>query len=149
MSVVNRTGDPVLRRYFLGCYMRGRNVAYYKPSDRKTGDLWRSHYVDPKTKVVRFYELYGGKLAGILTQSLCRELFFSCLKAVHKWCREAHAGQLELVGQFHDEIVVDWTPGVLSMPSAQGEMKFHMSNAGDFRSFPLEAEVKSDYRYIK
>ena len=47
-----RTATPFLTRYFHGCYMRGRNVGYYKPSERKTGDLWKNHFTDPKTKQV-------------------------------------------------------------------------------------------------
>ena len=149
MIQVSHNGNAVLRRFFLGCYQRGRNICYYKPSDRKTGDLWRSHYVDPKTKMVRFYELYGGKLAGILTQSLCREIFFMCLKRVHMWAREEHAGQVDLVGQFHDEIVVDWRPGRISLEGAAADMRTMMSDPGRFTSFPLDAEIKWDYRYIK
>lgn len=149
MSVTDGNGKVVMRRYFLGCYIRGRNVCYYRPSDRKTGDLWKNHYVDPKTKEVRFYELYGGKLAGILTQSLCREIFFAGLKRVHQWAREQHPGQIELVGQFHDEIVVDWRPGALSLEGAAADLRRMMSDAGLFRSFPLDAEIKWDYRYIK
>lgn len=137
---------PFLMRKFHGCYMRGRNVGYYKPSDRKTGDLWKNHYTDPKTKQLRFYELYGGKLAGILTQSFCRELFFLVLWQVQAWAdRFGHT----VVGQFHDEIVVDWTPGGRSLELTEAEMRRLMSDPGIVTGFPLAAEVKSAYRYIK
>jgi hypothetical protein len=128
--------------------MRGRNVGYYKPSDRKTGDVWTNHFTDQKTKQVRFYELYGGKLAGILTQSVCRQLFMQCLANTSRWCRTT-SGQVQLVGQFHDEIVLDWQPGVISIPTAEHNLARYMSNPGAMFSFPLEADIKHDYRYTK
>ena len=141
-------GRPFMKRYFQGCYVRGGNIGYYKPSERKTGDLWKNHFVDPKTKQVRFYELYGGKLAGILTQSFCRELFFRCLVNVHRWVQQ-HPEQLMLVGQFHDEIAVDWRPGQLSLEDAKAKFEELMSDPGSCRSFPLAADIKDDYRYTK
>ena len=148
MQVVDRYGTAVMRRYFHGCYMRGKNVGYYKPSELKSGNLWRNHYKDPKTKQVRFYELYGGKLAGILTQSFCRELFMQSLAQVHTWTTQH--GQVQLVGQFHDEIVVDWKPGAsVSLDDAMRQMRRCMSDPGIAASFPLAAEIKSDYRYTK
>jgi hypothetical protein len=147
MLVHHPVAGTLLKRYFHGCYRRGRNVAYHKPSDRKTGDLWKNHYVDPKTKQVRFFELYGGKLAGILTQSLCREIFMRAAVSVAQWCEQSN--QLQLVGQFHDELVVDWMPGILSSVVAEEDLKVRMSDAAPMKSFPLAAEVHSDYRYIK
>lgn len=152
--VLDPKGSPFLRRVFLGAHERGRNICYYKPSDRKTGDLWKNHYTDPKTKKVRFYEIYGGKLAGILTQSFCRELFFQSLKVVDEWT--SRFPNLNLVGQFHDEIVLDWAP-VLDRDDRGGEsldwfcvrLEDLMSDPGLARSFPLAAEVKHDYRYTK
>lgn len=146
---VLRHGEAWFNRYFHGCYMRGRNVGYYKPSELKSGDLWRNHYTDPKTKQVRFYELYGGKLAGILTQSFCRELFFMVLRNVAAWA-ESYPDSVAVVGQFHDEIVVDWRPGGrLSLDQAKTQLDQMMSDPGDLTSFPLAAEVKDDYRYTK
>lgn len=142
------SGLAIMRRVFHGCYVRGKNVSYYKPSDRKTGDLWKRDFIDPKTKQRRFYELYGGKLAGILTQSFCRELFFESLLQVHDWCGRT-GGQVQLVGQFHDEIVLDWKPGALDLDKVKyqlGQMMSHSQLAG---SFPLAAEIKDDYRYTK
>lgn len=140
-------GQPLLKRFFHGCYIRGRNVCYYKPSDRKTGDLWRSHFVDPKTKQVRFYDIYGGKLAGILTQSLCRELFFRVLRQTQTWAEATE--NVQLVGQFHDEIVGDWKPGQLGLDEAKSTLSLIMSDPGELRSFPLAADIKDDYRYTK
>lgn len=45
----------------------------------RRGQLWESQYTDKKTKKREFFSIYGGKLAGILTQSFCRELFFTVL----------------------------------------------------------------------
>lgn len=143
-----RGGEVVMRRYFHGCYERGRNVCYYRASDRKTGDLWRPGYTDPRTKQWRFYELYGGKLAGILTQSFCRELFFHCLVNVDTMCR-SNVGQMAVVGQFHDEVVVDWKPGMTTLQRARDMIENEMSDPGFARGFPLKADVKAAYRYIK
>lgn len=146
---VMQNGTRFLVRYFHGCHIRGRNVCYYKPSDRKTGDLWKNHYVDQKTKQVRFYELYGGKLAGILTQSFCRELFFRSLQQVDIWTRQ-YSDSVTLVGQFHDEIVVDWRPGGrLDLEASKLALEQMMSDPGPVVSFPLAAEIKHDYRYTK
>jgi len=148
LEVRDRNGAPFLKRYFHGCYVRGRNICYYKPTERKTGDVWKNNFVDPKTKQVRFYELYGGKLAGILTQSFCRELFMQSLANVHRWC-ETTNGQVRLVGQFHDEIVLDWKPGTRGLEHCKTTLTTLMSDPGKVASFPLAAEIKDDYRYTK
>lgn len=145
-------GVPYLRRYFHGCYMRGRDVCYYKPTDRVGGDLWSSKYVDPKTKQTVFYKLYGGKLAGILTQSFCREIFFHVMLNLSRWTKETPG--VTLVGQFHDEIVMDYDPtsaGSRSLDDVTRVMEAYMADSSilPFRGFPLGAEVHSDYRYIK
>lgn len=148
MSIEIAKDGTFLTRFFHGCYLRGRDICYYKPSDRKTGDLWRSHFIHPKTKQLTWYKVYGGKIAGILTQSFCRELFFMVLDQVRDWV-DHHRDQLSLVGQFHDEIVIDWRPGPLSLDSAKRQFEHIMSDSGRFYSFPLAAEIKSDYRYTK
>jgi DNA polymerase len=148
MSITNPLQSAVvMQRYFHGCHERGRNICYFKPSDRKTGDLWKNTFIDPKTKQRRNYDLYGGKLAGILTQSLCREIFFRVLKDVDEWVDTS--AQLTLVGQFHDEIVVDYKPGIVSLDTSMLGLKSIMSDAGMMSTFPLEADIKSDYRYTK
>lgn len=147
--LVKQGSRVVMRRIFHGCYMRGRNIGYFKPTSRKTGDLWANHTTDQKTKQIKFYSVYGGKLAGILTQSFCREIFFRVLKDVAAWV-DAHPNML-LVGQFHDEIVLDWWPmeGGISLVDARDVLTMLMSQPGSFKKFPLAAEVHSDYRYIK
>jgi DNA polymerase len=148
MELYDSNGRIVLMRYFHGCYSKGRNICYYKPSERKTGDLWKSGYTDPKTGRWRDYELYGGKLAGILTQSFCREIFFRVLVQVKAFVQQ-YSGQLGLVGQFHDEIVVDWKPGALGLATAKAALERIMSDAGSMHGFPLGADIKSAYRYVK
>lgn len=139
-------GSEFMRRIFHGVYERGRSLCYYKPSERKTGDLWTNHFTDPKTKQVRFYSIYGGKLAGILTQSLCRQLFFSVLAEVSGWA--SHRENVEVVGQFHDEIVLDWKPGTTSLDMTKLELNSMMTRC-ELTGFPLEADIKHDYRYTK
>jgi DNA polymerase len=154
---------PILQRVFHGCYTRGRNICIYKPSERKTGDMWTSHFVDPKTKKVRFYDIYGGKLAGILTQSMCREMFFYALRRLDQDMRGV--ANAKIVGQFHDEIVVDWVPPQEKSPFPQEDpieyygldynttltlVKAAMTEVSEqFKGFPLEADIKSGFRYIK
>jgi DNA polymerase len=154
---------PILQRVFHGCYTRGRNICIYKPSERKTGDAWTSHFIDPKTKKVRFYDIYGGKLAGILTQSMCREMFFYALHRLDLDMKGV--ANAKIVGQFHDEIVVDWVPADADFQFPQEDpveyyglsydatlilVKDAMTRVSDqFKGFPLEADIKSGYRYIK
>jgi DNA polymerase len=156
-------GAPILQRVFHGCYTRGRNICIYKPSERKTGDAWTSHFIDPKTKKVRFYDIYGGKLAGILTQSMCREMFFHAMQDLHHTLNGT--ANARIVGQFHDEIVVDWVPpeadkqfppllddeyyGVTYDRTVQLLENSMTKVTSAFKGFPLQAEIKSGYRYIK
>lgn len=148
LEVLYPSSQVVMRRFFHGCYEHGRNICYYRADDRKTGDLWKPTFVDPKTKQTRRYEIYGGKLAGILTQSLCRELFFKALVRTRNWV-DQHSSQMQLVGQFHDEIVVDWQPGSVTLGAAKEKLEELMSERAQLPSFPMAAEVKSDYRYTK
>jgi DNA polymerase len=138
---------PYFTRVIHGLYRRGKNICYFKPSERKTGDLWSPSFVNPKTKQRQFYSVYGGKLAGLMTQSLCREIFFDALRVVHDWVGKHD--NLMLVGQFHDEIVVEWAPDpVMDLPRAERELTQLMSMTV-LSGFPLTAEIKSAYRYIK
>ena len=119
--------------------------------------------MDPKTKRTTFYKLYGGKLAGILTQSLCRELFFNSLfllkeeiRSPQKRLSEAPTN-VKLIGQFHDEIVIDWKPPhdpfdwelEQTIQVLQKAMSTPRLGSNTLYSFPLEAAVAHDYRYIK
>lgn len=153
---LSQDGGVILRRFFHGVYNRGKNICYFRPSELKSGDLWKIDYVDQKTKQRRNYSIYGGKLAGILTQSFCREIFFRVLRRVERWV-QAYP-HIQLVGQFHDEIVLDWKPlrppaGSSSMWLDQTKARLEdcMSDPGaiGFPSFPLAADVKHDYRYTK
>lgn len=142
----------VLERVFHGCYMRGTDVCFYKPSDRKTGDLWKNHYRDPKTGKVVFYKLYGGKITGILVQSMCREMFFDGMKGLFVLLKDVP--NATPIGQFHDELVTSWVPsnetGAVTLDQAMSLVETAMSMPRySFRGFPLEADVKNDYRYTK
>ena len=144
-------GELVVSRVFHGCYRRGRDICYYKHSDRKTGDPWNRSYEDPKTKRREYYRIYGGKLAGILTQSFCREIFFIGLSSLSRALRSVP--NAKLVGQFHDEIVVEWTPPAepmsgMSLEEVEGLMDAWMCYS-QFQGFPFAAEIKSGHRYIK
>lgn len=146
-------GDLVFERWIHGCYLEisgtWANVVHYKPTALVTGDLWKNYYLDPKTDKQVKYTMYGGKLTGIINQSFCRELFFSALRATDEWA--GYIENLDLIGQFHDEIVMDWwpKPGGISLDEAKRKLERIMSDPHPFKTMPLEAEIKSDYRYTK
>ena len=138
----------VFTRVIHGTHVVGRNIHYWKPSDRKTGDLWTNFWVNPKTKQRQPFSVYGGKLSGLLTQSLCRELFFESLRGMSHAITMMPGINVQIVGQFHDEIVLDWVPGPLTLDSAKALLNEHMSTCS-LPGFPLAAEIKHDYRYTK
>ena len=78
---------------------------------------------------------------------MCREIFFVALVS--------NSEQLEqipnatLVGQFHDEVVIDWVPGLYRMAHVMGIMEDTMSLSPTHPSLPMGVEVKHDYRYTK
>ena len=135
-------------RVIHGTRIVGRNIQYWKPSERKTGDLWTDTWMNPKTKRQQPFTVYGGKLSGLLTQSLCREVFFDSLRDVHSRLAKFPGVNVSLVGQFHDEIVLDWRPGALSLDSTKAMLNDCMSHTV-LPEFPLAAEIKHDYRYTK
>lgn len=148
IKLILHDNTEVLNRVIHGVHEVGRSIQYWKPSERKTGDLWTDTFMDPKTKRQRPYTVYGGKLAGLLTQSLCREVFFTSLRQVHEWC--AHHTNVKLVGQFHDEIVLDWEPqpGAARLAQVKDALQVAMTHT-ILPEFPLAADIKSDYRYTK
>ena len=149
VQVYDPAGARFLRRVFHGCYLRGRDICYCKPTDRLSGDVWRGHFIHPKTKQRTWYKIYGGKLAGIITQSLCREIFFRMVVQIGTWA-STHPLSISLIGQFHDEVVLDWKPsGSLSLRTAKQDLHLIMSDPGQLKSFPMAAEIKSAYRYTK
>lgn len=137
-----------LSRVFPGCYLRGRDVIYHKASSKVNGPLWTDTYVNPKTKLLAYHKVYGGKLTGILIQSMCRQMFFNSLKLLSQ---ALDGTGVEIVGQFHDEIVVDWNPGRTKLPldKVLSIMESCMSDPGLLKGFPLEADIKHAHRYIK
>ena len=147
ISLWDKHENLIMTRRFQGCYERGRNICYYAPT-HTNGKLWSPFYMDPKTKRNKFYDVYGGKLAGIITQSFCRELFFESMAEVEK---ALGAFNVPIIGQFHDEIVLDYNPdeATISMRSALELFKASMEGSERFPTFPLTAEIKHDYRYIK
>jgi DNA polymerase len=155
MSLYGQNGqDWIMDRVFHGCYERGNDICFYKPSDLKTGDLWRNHYRDPKTGQVVFYKLYGGKLTGILVQSMCREMFFDSVKMLFTVFNDT--SNVRIIGQFHDELVLSWksrmqgAKGYKPLSQAEALMAASMSTTRwSFNGFPLKAEIKHDYRYTK
>jgi DNA polymerase len=150
LSVPGKYERFVMQRLFHGVYRSGRSICYWKPSARKTGDLWVPTSTDPKTGEQRQFSLYGGKLAGILTQSLCREIFMDGLVSTTLWAKPT--SNVRIVGQFHDEQVLDWAPAETVLDPELDETVNRLSKimgSTDLPEFPLEADVKWAYRYTK
>lgn len=146
---MRRGGEYLLTRYIHGVHESQGAISYYKPRREKTGPAWTKTFVNPKTKKPQEYTLYGGKLAGILTQSLCRELFFYLGNEVS---RDLASRRVSLIGQFHDEFIADWNPDVARIPmlDAVSAMHSRMTRTNSkFPGLPLEAVVKHSYRYNK
>jgi DNA polymerase len=156
IQIILPDGKPFVTRFVHGCYFKGNKLCYYKPADKNTGELWKATYKHPKLKDAQgkplevFYSIYGGKLAGILTQSLCREIFFESLMMLRAALKGAP--NVHIVGQFHDEINVYWHPsteaGALNRETVEAAMELCMSTTR-LQGFPLIADIKSAYRYIK
>lgn len=150
----HRTGACILTRVFHGCYTRGRSICYYKPTKLVAGPLWKSDFVDKKTKRKAYYSIYGGKLSGILTQSLCRELFFYSLQKFANYKKAGNPTNVKTVGQFHDEIVLEWSPRKESvdwtLEHAVSYLEMAMTKTPpELQGFPLGAEINHAHRYIK
>lgn len=137
-------------RYFHGLYRDGGSFNYFKPSERKTGDLWSDEFTDPKTGRRRKYSLYGGKLAGVLTQSLCRQIFMEGM--ANTYMAFLSTSNVRLIGQFHDELVLDWQPPETVLDQSLDETTSRLEkimSSTTLPEFPLACEVKWDYRYTK
>lgn len=156
--LVTRAGTVFrFRRVLRGVYRRGRDLVIHKPVSARTQKLWTDEFTDPKTGVIRKHTIYGGKLAGILTQSFCREIFFMALHVLSTSLEGFD--NVKLIGQFHDEIVVEWQPehtvpdadpwNTLTEMEVMEKMKWIMSNPQMLTGFPLAAEINFAHRYIK
>ncbi|WZB39164.1 DNA polymerase i [Microbacterium phage JordanFarm] len=155
LQILRPNGEPMVTRFVHGLYFRGNKLCYYKPAENHYGGpLWKDTYKHPKLKNPDgsprevYYSIYGGKLAGIFTQSLCREMFFESLEMLGDLLRPCPNARI--VGQFHDEIAVDWWPeeGGWSKERVMDAMKTAMTTCS-LEGFPLDAEIKSSHRYIK
>jgi DNA polymerase len=140
--------NTMLTRIFVGAHTRGNDICYLKPSELKSGNLWRARWT--KNGQSGPYKIYGGKLTGILTQSFCRELFFDALEEVE---RELQLfPNVKLIGQFHDEAVVEWWPhksAGLTFAETTQRIEKAMTGNARFPDFPLVVDVKAGHRYIK
>jgi len=150
--LLDSRGQVVLWTPFHGVYERDRSICFYKASSNKGGAAWSKGYMHPKTNKFTLYSIYGGKLTGILTQAFCREIFYDVLRNVQREVDKQP--ELEIIGQFHDEIGVEYTPAKkgLSLPAgAHTAMIQAIMEAPHPRYpwFPINAVVKYDRRYTK
>ncbi len=138
----------LVQRTFQGAYMHGNDMCYMKPSKLKGGKLWLEEWTKDGQR--GRYKIYGGKLAGILTQSFCRELFFDAMRSLNIALKDLL--NAFIVGQFHDEIVVEWLPlyqGDRSDKHVRMIMEDCMSSSNIVRDFPLASEINFSHKYIK
>jgi len=156
---------PYVTRIVHGCYLRSNEdreqLCYYKPVEKGSldGELWsgindtmsQKRSKELGRKVVVFYSIYGGKLAGIFTQSLCRELFFESLGELRRLFHKHAVKNAVICGQFHDELNVDWWPEEYGYTKEfiKSLMEEAMSKARYLKDFPLAVEINSAFRYIK
>lgn len=148
VTLTSKSGKAYMTRIFRGVYRKGRQLVYHKPSSAMSGPVWKDNFVDPKTKRSKHYTIYGGKLAGILTQSFCREIFFDSLWRANILVNENPG--LKLVGQFHDEIVVEYNPdGAQRDISEIVQLLKQAMEWTEVPNFPLAAEINYSHRYIK
>ena len=150
-------GEPFVTRFIHGLYFMGKRLCYYKPAERLAqGELWQKDYAHKTEKnkdgspVRVLYSVYGGKMSGIFTQSLCREMFFESTVMLRGMMEAAGVKNAVICGQFHDELNVDWWPEKdgISKEDMIKMMETAMSTCR-LKDFPLIAEVKSSHRYIK
>lgn len=139
-------GSISASRVFHGVYLHGTEIRYHKPTQTKEGKLWTDVFKNPKTKRWEHYRLYGGKLTGILIQSLCREIFGEVAASLEK---QLPIG-FSLIGQFHDELVIEQATGV-SEARLNHALKLieKVMSTTQLAMFPLAAEIKFDHRYTK
>ena len=153
IELLEANGNPIVTRIIHGCYMHGRSIVYYKPAERVSdGPLWTNinATASQKAKKTILLSVYGGKLAGILTQSLCRELFYDSMAEYQRLLEENNVQNAVMVGQFHDEIATDWWPmkGGHTLEEVKA-LKAQAMSTCRLPGFPLIADIKSAYRYIK
>ena len=144
-------------RVIHGLYRLDGKICYHKPSTAVNGPPWIKEYRNPKTKRLTRYSIYGGKLTGILIQSACRELFFDILRRVQRAFKDTV--NVQVIGQFHDEIVLEWTPPsafpdtpaefLTGLGSAKVTLRQLMSASPSSSFLPMDAEVHSAKTYVK
>lgn len=143
--IVMNGSSEYFRRYIHGAYLVGNDIQYYKPSELKSGDLWRKRMSEPPHAP---YKMYGGKLTGIIIQSLAREIFFRGLQSLEYSLHRVP--NTKMIGQFHDEVVVEWTPDDQGIPLDRlRSMMFTALTGSAWSRLPLDAHIDAHHRYIK
>jgi len=163
VQVLLPDGTPFVTRFLHGLYLKlnddGFNVSllHYKPAEYYNPDkpLWKATYQHPKKKDPRtnkplevFNKVYGGKITGIVVQSFCREMFMDSVHALFDMLDTGGVTNALPCGQFHDEIAVDWQPGLWSHDAVMKILDTAMTYCR-VEGFPLVADIKSGHRYIK
>lgn len=134
-----------LTRVFRGMYVFFNKLVYHKPVSATTKALWQDWFVDSEGNRQK-NTIWGGKLAGILTQSFCRELFMEAYRMLIPIT--VSDSNISVIGQFHDELVMDWVPGKASLESAVSILRTCMNAVGPIQ-LPINSSIKHDYRYVK
>lgn len=136
-------------RIWRGAYLSrgkfGTEVTYHRtPVSPSKHKLWVDHSIDSDTQKKYPNKLYGGRLTGILIQSIAREIFFSMLKEINKHMR------VKMVGQFHDEVVIEVPASSYSQAAMDAEtMLVDLMSTSPSSELPISSSAGSNYRYIK
>lgn len=139
-------GKPIFSRLWHGVRIEvdekdRSEITYAVVDERKTAvQLWKRE----DSKGNRF-KLYGGKLTGTLIQSLARELYFWQLNEL------AIVLNSSIIGQLHDEVVVEWTPdSYQTLEHTEKEIERVMSEVPWYlEDCPVRVKVSHAPRYIK
>lgn len=138
-------GAMILSRIFQGVHMIGRDMCYVKPDESRSDRCWKHKWY--KDGQSGYYKLYGGKITGILTQSLAREIFMQAMQEIQTAL--VASPDVNLIGQFHDELIIEWLPNpVFSLWETRAIISDAMSGHL-LPGLPVEASIGHTYRYTK
>ena len=137
-------------RIWRGAYLSqgkfGTEVTYHRtPVSPSKHKLWVDHSIDSDTQEKYTNKLYGGRLTGILIQSIAREIFFFMLKEINM-----NMPGLKMVGQFHDEVVIEVRAPSHSQAVMGAQIRLEdLMSTSPSSELPISSSASSDYRYIK
>ena len=142
-------GKAIFSRWWHGVRLEedenGRKeITYAVLDERKTAEEPYKRTTSTGEK----YRLYGGKLTGTLIQSLARELYFFQLGLLGPELE----GKATIIGQLHDEVVVEWVPESSSaaLSTVEQVIERNLTEVPWYLAgCPVKVKVSHAPRYIK